>query len=153
MKHYGWIMRNKGFTLIEILVVLTLFFIVLSSTFLLLQSTSRFWQKFCDKMASFEVVTSVSNVISNDIREAKLVSAEAAGQRLVLIDIDNNSIQYELISGRIRRRKGGSSSYLTYDEYVDQLFFSNSGEGMISFEVWTSSVEVFSRLARSRNYE
>ena len=104
-------------------------------------------------MASFEVVTSVSNVISNDIREAKLVSAEAAGQRLVLIDIDNNSIQYELISGRIRRRKGGSSSYLTYDEYVDQLFFSNSGEGMISFEVWTSSVEVFSRLARSRNYE
>lgn len=144
---------RKGFTLIEIMVALTIFFIILSSSFLLLKNAERFWRKFADKMASFEVVSSVSGVISNDIRETKLVSVEAAGQKLVLIDIDDNEIQYELVSGRIRRRKGGSSSYLTYDEYVEQLTFCDLGEGMVSFEVSVSSLEAYSFLVRSRNYE
>lgn len=144
---------RKGFTLIEIMVALTIFFVILSSSFLLLKNAGRFWQKFSDKMASFEVVSSVSGVIIRDIWEAKFITAEAGDQRLVLIDLDDNELQFELISGRIRRKKGGSSSYLTYDEYVEQLRFYDLGEGMVSFEVSVSSVESYAFLARSRNYE
>ncbi|MBU0687801.1 MAG: prepilin-type N-terminal cleavage/methylation domain-containing protein [Candidatus Margulisbacteria bacterium] len=144
-------MNKKGFTLIEILVSLTLFSLILSSTFLILKTPSMFWNRFVNKMAAFEVVSSVSGVIMRDIWEAINISVEEGGLRLILIDSGYSQIQYELVGGKIRRKKGGSSSYLTYDEQVDLLEFEDLGDGLVGFKLGVSTAEVFSFLMRSRN--
>jgi type II secretory pathway component PulJ len=136
--------------LIEILIALVLFFIIVVVAVLLLKSSGRLWLKTTAKLAAFEDCLAVAGVIRQDIWSATVVSVEAGGNGLSLINADGEQIQYELVEKKVRRKKDKSSSFLTYDETITGLnFYDFLGTG-VSFEVQTGGSSVFIFWVRCR---
>jgi prepilin-type N-terminal cleavage/methylation domain-containing protein len=145
--------QNSGFTLVELLVSLSLFCVIVTASFSVLAGASRYCRKFEDKMSSREALVAVAVVLMQDIWAAATLTVENDGQKLVLTQIVDGIIQsvaYDLNGGQVRRKTNATSAYLTYDEKIMGLRFADLGRGLVSFEVTISSSESYAYLAQSR---
>jgi len=80
--------KNRGFTLVELILVMACIGLVLVFFWSILQSTSEDTYTINDKIAVQTSVTSLMNIIQKDIQEAKIVTIEENGTEkgIVLID-------------------------------------------------------------------
>jgi len=142
-----------GFTLIELLISLSLFCVIIAVSFSVLTGTNRYYGKFSEKMSGREALVATSTVIMQDIWAAAAATVESDGQKLILaqtVDGAGQAITYDLNGGRVRRKTNATSAYLTYDEMITDLRFTDLGQGLVSFEVIINSRESFAYLAKSR---
>ncbi|MFA4858885.1 MAG: hypothetical protein WC636_06415, partial [Candidatus Margulisiibacteriota bacterium] len=98
-------------------------------------------------------LVATSTVIMQDIWAAAAATVESDGQKLILaqtVDGAGQAITYDLNGGRVRRKTNATSAYLTYDEMITDLRFTDLGQGLVSFEVIINSRESFAYLAKSR---
>lgn len=67
--------------------------------------------------------------ISNDIAGAKLLTVFGATK------LDLGQIQYEMVSGKIRRTESGIGTYLTYDKEIRTINFAQNGNKTVNIEL------------------
>ncbi|WP_227938534.1 ComGF family competence protein [Alkalihalobacillus deserti] len=107
-----WLRIEKGFTLIEILLVLSLFLLIVSffSTFVL--TVTKGYQT--DKI-TFQQVTMFFNQISQDFRVTSNV--EVGQGILILRSEEEKDIEIRLLSsGQVRRTRDGEGNVLLLEE-------------------------------------
>lgn len=132
---------KKGFTLIELIVAVTLSAIVLSSLFGFLFPFLKWHGTSSAKLGNLASVLSAIDTISREIRSSKGISPLSNKDRIILI-FDSYTISFDLNAGKIRRIKGGSSQYLTPDSSADSLLFTYSDRGYASFLVAPTSINL-----------
>lgn len=136
-------MRRKGFTLVELIISLTIFAMILVSTFYVLGVELRYWKKFVTDGEKQQIANMVITRIARDVRSASEVTPSSASQ-ILLLSAGGETIEYSLIEKKVRRKKNAASSYLTDINDIKTLSFlyptSNSVE--ISLENITTMVSL-----------
>ncbi|WP_332697915.1 competence type IV pilus minor pilin ComGF [Halalkalibacter lacteus] len=107
-----WLRNKKGFTLIEMLIVLSLFFVIVSFFPMLMKTVSSGYQI---QMVSSQQVTTFFNHLAHDIREAVKVEVDENG--LVLTKSNEDKFRIELLpSNQIRRTRNGQGHVLLLEQ-------------------------------------
>lgn len=136
-------MRRKGFTLVELIISLTIFAMILVSTFYVLGVELRYWKEFVTDGEKQQIANIVIARIARDVRSASEIIPSSASQ-ILLLSAGGETIEYSLIEKKVRRKKNATSSYLTDINDIKTLSFlyptSNSVE--ISLENITTMVSL-----------
>ena len=114
---------KKGFTLVELLVSITLLSLFLSSFFYLLSAEVRASKYLAQASAQAQVSSHLFKRIGSDIRAANKILSTSNPSRLCL-QVENDIIEYYLSGGELKRRKNGSASPLSNPGEIKSLSFS-----------------------------
>ena len=120
---------KKGFTLIELIVSLTLAAIMFLSGTFLLSSYLRSSKKIVSAANSIQLQQSILAQITKDVRSADSIAPSTPAQ--LIIKTGTSIISYDYANKKVRRRKDGSSAYLTEDGQVNTLSFSFPRSGFV----------------------
>ncbi|MFC0470969.1 prepilin-type N-terminal cleavage/methylation domain-containing protein [Halalkalibacter kiskunsagensis] len=102
-----WPLDKKGFTLIEMLIVLTLFFIIVSIFPVLLKTVSNGSHV---QTVSSQQVTTFFNHLAHDVREA--VKVEVVDNGVVITKSNGDKFRVEMLSSnQIRRTRNGEGMF------------------------------------------
>jgi len=115
--------RKNGFTLVELIISLTLFTVLVGGVFYAFGSELRLWRKIADKCQREQVANLVAERICHDIRAASAILTSSGSEEIDL-RVGSENISYRLVDYKIRRKKGSSIAYLTNEREVDKLAFS-----------------------------
>lgn len=136
-------MSKKGFTLIEITVALTLAVIVFFAAFLALSTYLKAHKKQSSAIEGLQIRQYVLTQITRDIRSADSIKNSTAA--VLIVKNGASTTQYELTTGKVRRKKDASSAYLTEAGQVNKLAFSYPRPGMVIIEIEGSKTGAFCR--------
>ena len=114
---------RRAFTLIEILIAATLSCVLLSVIFLSAMTLARSWKMVERNADSLESAMISLDRMIMDARNSNGFGPSSSGAVLVL-DNSGSTTSYDLNDGKVRRRVGGGSSYLTEEGRVTHLSFS-----------------------------
>ena len=129
-------MTNKGFTLLECLVSIGLLALLFS---LVMPTIFRFYEQQQKQdilhQRTFEKAF-IAQHLASEIRNATKVFADSNVQRLHMQDNSTppKELYYELISKRLREKRGGAYLYLTDIGDIDSILFNYSG-AIILFQI------------------
>ena len=84
--------RNKGFTLVELIIVLACLTGVLGFFWKILESSSKDAYTINDKIEVQSSVTSLMNIIQQDVQEAKIILVSETTYGIFTAPIDSNKI-------------------------------------------------------------
>ncbi|MFA5113160.1 MAG: type II secretion system protein [Candidatus Margulisiibacteriota bacterium] len=99
-------MTRRGFTLVELVVALTLFALVAGTITLAFGSYWRNWRKLTKQASLAQIKNLVAERITTDLR---------AG---------DPTIAYSYEAGKVQRRKNGTVAYLTSPGEIGRLLFT-----------------------------
>ena len=116
-------MRKNGFTLVELIVSLTIFALLLGCMFYAFGVELRFWDKIVMKSEKQQIANIVITRMTQDIRSAAKILAGSNSDKLLLM-VGSDTIEYSLTNDKVRRKKNNYSSYLTMEGDIEQLSFS-----------------------------
>ncbi|MFA4967689.1 MAG: prepilin-type N-terminal cleavage/methylation domain-containing protein [Candidatus Margulisiibacteriota bacterium] len=136
-------MKRSGFTLIEILVALSLAAIVFLAGFMLLSSYLKTYKILSADIERLQIRQFVLTRIVKEVRSAD--SIKNSTPACLTIKNGTSVISYELIGGKVRRKKDSTSAYLTEAGQVNKLAFSYPGAGLVMIEVDDSKTGAFCR--------
>jgi len=125
---------KKGFTLIELIVAVSLSVIVMASLFSFLFALLKWRDMSTGKLRGLNTVRSAMQTMSREIKASKGISPVSDKDRIIII-FDTYTISFDLNAGKIRRIKGGSTQYLTPDSSVSSLLFSYQDPERASFSI------------------
>jgi len=126
-------MSRKGFTLVELIIALTLFSALLSGVLYAFGEGLRTWRKIAQVGERQQVKNLVAERICREVRAAKEVTT--LGSEEVTLKMGSEIISYRLVNGKVRRKKGNSVAYLTNEGEIEKLWFSNLTKGMVEITV------------------
>ena len=134
-------MRRTGFTLIELIVSLTIFAMILGSIFYVLGVELKYWKKFVACGEKQQIANMVLARIARDVRGASNI-IPSSGSQVLLLSVGGETVEYSLVDKKVRRKKNASSSYLTDIGDIKTLSFlyPTSKSVEISLENITTSV-------------
>lgn len=136
LRAYSLILNpNKGFTLIEMLISLSIGILVYATISSFLLFSLKTYRHHIQRIENLENIQSAINIIEQDIRSCTEVAAISNSDKLVLLD-DQDVISYELKDNKIKRIKNNSSQYLTNGKAVDKLSFSYPWERLVEMNVF-----------------
>lgn len=130
---------KRGFTLIELIVALTLTTLLLSGLFSALGSGVRSWKRISRQAAARQARLIVAERICADLREAALLSGSTSAE--VVFRLGPDQVSYKLVDGKVKR----NSAYLTTEKEVEQLSFYYPGPRLVGVRLDGLSFEVFTR--------
>jgi prepilin-type N-terminal cleavage/methylation domain-containing protein len=104
---------RRGFTLVELVVALTLFALVAGAIFYSFGNYYRCWRKLTKQVAVLQVKNLVAERLTTELR---------AG---------DPTIAYSYEAGKVQRKKNGSIAYLTSPGEINGLAFSYPAEKMV----------------------
>ncbi len=134
-------MRKGGFTLVEMLVSLSIFAMMLLSIYFTFGHELNFFKKISSSSEKLEISNAVMGRIARDIRAAEEI-LPSSNQEKLLLKIASDTLEYSLVNGKVRRKLNSHSSYLTDAQDIQSLSFSYpSGEAVI-FKVDNFSTEI-----------
>ncbi len=125
---------KKGFTLVELILSLVILSMLFGTMYFALGTQLRLWQKIVSAAERQQVINAVLTRIVNDIRAAREILPGSDYQALSL-KIGEDVVEYALIDQKVRRKKNGSSSYLTEREELPALSFSYPDIKRVKIEV------------------
>jgi prepilin-type N-terminal cleavage/methylation domain-containing protein len=130
---------RRGFTLVEMVVALTLFTLLMNSLFYALSTGLRSWKKMSGQASARQVRLVVAERICADLREAALLPGSSSGE--VVFRLDGDQISYQLSAGKVKR----NSAYLTSEDEVKRLAFSYPAGRLVTVRLDDLSFEVYAR--------
>ena len=127
-------MKRKGFTLVELIVSLTIFSLLLGSIFYALKIELGIWKRIVGSAEKQQIANMVLSRIVRDIRSAKELLPASTNQKLGL-EIGSDTIEYDLLNHKIRRKKNNYSAYLTTQGELEELSFSYPKANLVEIKV------------------
>jgi len=115
-------LQRRGFTLIELLVSIAILGMVFGSSFYAISTFLRTEGGINKKLGQIQSVKFVMARIIKEVKGAKGINAASSDSKLIL-NYEGFSISYDYANGKVRRRKGGGSSYLTEEGKISGLKF------------------------------
>jgi prepilin-type N-terminal cleavage/methylation domain-containing protein len=137
-------MKRKGFTLVEMIVALSIFAMLLGGIFHVLGVELNLWEKIVSAAEKQQIANMVLTRIARDARSAKEVLPSSSSQKL-LLKIGDDSLEYSLVNGKARRKKNNYSSYLTAENDLHFLSFSYPAYKIVEIEIEDLTTRVYLR--------
>lgn len=125
---------KKGFTLVELIISLTILSILFATMYFALGTQIRLWQGIVNAAEKQQIANAVLNRMVNDIRSAREILPASSSQVLSL-RIESSLIEYSLFNEKVRRKKNGYSSYLTDKKELQMLSFSYPGFNRVEIDL------------------
>ncbi len=116
---------KRGFTLVEMLVAVTLLSLLLNGVFFSVSTALRSWQKISRQAAARQVRLIVGERLCADLRGAALLPASNSAEAVMQIGPDQ--VVYKLEAGKVKR----NSAYLTSAGEIGSLSFSYPGGRLV----------------------
>lgn len=133
--------RRPGFTLVELVIAMSLLTILLGGLFFALGHGLRIWRKVAREVDRQQISNLVAERICRDIRAAGEILPSSSSEEVVL-KIGSEVISYKLVNSKVRRKKGSSVAYLTSEKEVGALSFSFPAAVMVGISVGGFSTHV-----------
>jgi prepilin-type N-terminal cleavage/methylation domain-containing protein len=127
-------MKRKGFTLVEMIVALSIFSMLLGGIFHVLGVEINLWERIVSAAEKQQIANMVLSRAVRDIRAAREILPSSGSQKL-LLKVGDDTLEYSLVNGKIRRKKNNSSSYLTAENDLHFLSFSYPAYRIVEIEV------------------
>jgi prepilin-type N-terminal cleavage/methylation domain-containing protein len=140
-------MKKRGFTLIEMIVALSLAVLVLSAAFYTLSLNLKTWEKVLKNVEGLQVASMVLERVGRDIRSAdRIIEVK---DRSLTIELEGQKVLYDFKDFKVRRKKGKTSAYLTDQGDLTDLSFLRTAGRLIRITLQagkrTYTVEVLCR--------
>lgn len=123
-------MRRGGFTLVELIVALTLMSALVSGLFYSFGQALRSWRRINDDAAHLQIQSLVNERLCRDIRSGAILASSNSAE--VFLKIGAETVSYRLITSKVRRKSGSVSAYLTMDSEIKKLSFAYPSPGAVS---------------------
>ncbi|MFA4844557.1 MAG: prepilin-type N-terminal cleavage/methylation domain-containing protein [Candidatus Margulisiibacteriota bacterium] len=121
---------KRGFTLVEAIIALSLTALIFTVIFGALGTGVRSWRLVVRKNALAQIETNLAERVTIDIRSASAVLCGSTSQE-VFLQVGSENVNYRLVDGKVRRRAGSWSAYLTSEGEIGRLTFSYPEPGLI----------------------
>ena len=125
--------KKSAFTLIELMISSSIACLLMAAMLFSLFTMLRAKDTIGREIDSLDSARYTIYRISSDIKNSKGVEPSSTGDRLVLA-YDGKDISYDLVSGKVRRSVGASSSYLTEEGRITRLVFSYPSGVLVMIE-------------------
>jgi len=136
-------MKKQGFTLVELMIALSLSAVLLAGIFFSFGQGIRNWRIIVKSASNLQIENLIAERITSDIRAASEISAGSSSEEVVLKN-EIETIGYKLVDRKVRRKKGTSISYLTSEDEVRKLFFAYPAAGVVEVKLddfaWKAAV-------------
>ena len=127
-------MNKKGFTLVELLISLTILAFLFSATFYSFGVGLKIWKNNLKRIKHSQIASLVLERIKRDVHSAsEILPSSNRGTLVLRIGMDN--ICYQLINRKVCRLKNGFSNYLTNEDEINQLAFSYPSVDLVAVQV------------------
>lgn len=136
---------KRAFTLVELLISLSIFSLLLGGIFYALGVELKLWQKAASACQRQQIANAVLTRMVSDIRSAKEVMPASDPEKLEL-KIEADTVEYSFAEGKIRRRKNGTTAYLTERDDTGPPSFAYPGTKLVEVKL-----EDFMTKAGTRN--
>jgi prepilin-type N-terminal cleavage/methylation domain-containing protein len=137
-------MKHNGFTLVEMLISLTVLFIALGAIFYALSAELRLWDRTAASVEKQQVLHLLLSRINLDARSASEI-LPASGPRALSLRVGGDTIDYTLSEGKVKRTKNRSAAYLTTEEEIKEFSFSYPTANLIVIKIDGLTTKVFLR--------
>ena len=128
---------------------MALAFVVLGSAFFATSTFLRTWRSGTASLEALQGGRIVLQRMTDEVRNAKRIDPSSNTSKLIL-NYDGYNIAYDLKDGKVRREKGGGSSYLTEEGSVNSLNFSYPSQKLVEIKIFIGKKE-FATKAFVRN--
>lgn len=126
-------MNKKGFTLIELIISLTIFSLVLSSSFLFLGTRLNTYKKEKNILNQYQLEQRVFNLIAKDLK--KSIELDIISSSEAKITLKNQEVIYGIKDQKIKRKTGKNNAYLTMPGEINNLAFKALSPQLIELGV------------------
>lgn len=137
-------MHNKGFTLLETLITLSLLPLILISSTLLFSAYFNRYKKLYNEA---ELSQNQQFVISKILKDAIYSESIVISIKAATFKCKTSLIAYDIKNNKIRRVENNYSTYLTSNDIIKSMSFSMIDKNLIKVFVDSISFEVFLRNA------
>jgi prepilin-type N-terminal cleavage/methylation domain-containing protein len=134
---------KKGFTLVELIVALTLMTALVGGMMYSFGSGLRNWRKISNRASSLQIKNIIAERLCSDVREAALQTGSTSDE--IFLKIGPDLVSYKLIERKIRRKKGAGTAYLTSEDEIKKLGFSYPNAGLACITLDDISFNVYGR--------
>ena len=137
-------MRKKGFTLVELIISLTIFAILLTGIIYSLGIELSTWNRIANAAEKQQIENSVLARITRDIRSATQILPSSDPDRLSL-KIGSDTIEYSFANAKVKRKKNNYSSYLTVEGDIQALAFSYPAGNLVEVRLDDTKTQIYMR--------
>ena len=113
---------RRGFTLVELLIALTLLAMLLGGSLCALGGGLRNWRKIGGRAATLQIENIVAERLCGDVRGSAIMTGSTSTELFLRLGPD--TVSYKLEAGKVRRQKGGSSASWTSEGEIKALTFA-----------------------------
>lgn len=125
---------RQAFTLVELLITLTISALVLNCAFLLAFGTLSAQKRTAIISKNFQEAAASLKLITKETKAASAISPSSTDTKLVLVS-GPDLITYEFLSGKIKRSKNSSGQYITTDGSLYEAVFAYPSHGTVRIEI------------------
>lgn len=136
-------MKNRGFTLLELVVALSLTSLLLLSGIFMLSIYLRTYKRAGGEVENLQITQLILTRMVREIRSADRLIEKLPDK--ITFKYGDFLLSYDLKDGKVRRKIGGSSAYLTDAGEVKSLSFSYPLPGLVKIKLDKAPTGVFCR--------
>jgi len=125
---------KKAFTLIELLLALTMLTVLIIAIMPSIGTSWRTWRKLAQASDINQTKNIVMTRLVNDLRGASQIVNGSTSSEVSFI-LSGETLNYTLINSKVRRKKGGAVGYLTNENEIKTLLFDYPTGKMISIKL------------------
>ncbi|MDI6731376.1 MAG: type II secretion system protein [Candidatus Margulisbacteria bacterium] len=114
---------KKGFSLVELILSLSIFAFLLVAILYALSGEIKFWKRATDICRQGQIADFAISKIVDDIHSASQILPQSSASVLAL-SVEANSIEYSLYNQKVRRKTNNSTAYLTDSGEITNLSFN-----------------------------
>ena len=141
--------NRAGFTLLELLISIAILGMLFGASFFVFSGFLRSETLINTRLDQVQSTRFAMSRILDEIRGAGSINGASSDSKLIL-DYDGFSVSYDYANGKVRRRKGGGSSYLTEPGKISSLGFEYPAPKLVKVILETSNL-TFESQALVRN--
>ena len=133
--------QKSGFTLIELIVSLTIFSMLLGGIYFALGIELSFWKRVVGICEDQQIKNMVLLRIVRDLRGAEEI-LPLSNNKTLAVKVGGNTLEYTLKNKKIRRKKNNYSAYLTTKGEFSTRAFEYPTPKLVKIEIedWTTTV-------------
>ena len=113
---------KRGFTLVELIVVLSLMTALTGGLLYAFGNSLRSWRKISRRAATLQIENITAERLCRDIRGSAIMTGSTSEE--IVLKLGPDTVSYKLENGKLRKQKGSSASYLTSENEISRLEFS-----------------------------